>query len=131
MSKRKPWVDVMPPNEDIWLMFDEANPNPKSRNYLWWFDTLGQAVGFKRHHNKLGYPGILSTPVQYLRGARKGRKSVWLLFDLSNTNAGNKGYVWCFGTREEARKHRQTQAKMEHAASLSAPVRYFGCKEGT
>lgn len=126
MSKRKPWVNAMPPNEDIWLMFPTYT-FPQSEHYCYWFDTQEQAVEEKKHRERMNYPDD-SVPVCYIRGLRKGHKTLWLLFDLSNTNAGSHGYVWWFETREEARKHRKWQMSNSDFAPLSAPVQY---KEAT
>ena len=122
--KRKPWTRAMPPNEDIWLMFSTYTL-PQSEHYCHWFDTKAQAIEEKKHHERLQYKGDLSTPARYLRGARKGHKALWLLFDLSNVHPGSRGCVWWFDTRAEARRHRRRQMSNKHNAGLSAPVQYW------
>lgn len=50
-------------------------------------------------------------------------KTIWLLFDLNNGDAGSRRYVWWFNTRGMAMAHRRHQHKMEFGAKLSMPVR--------
>ena len=122
-TRRKPWTGQMPPNADIWLMFNEDKSlQPFGDSYCHWYDTQEQALGDKRHLKRMNRE--VSVPVQCVCGTRKGRKALWLLFDLSNTNAGTHGYAWWFGTRQEARKHRAWQMSSPDNAPLSAPVRY-------
>jgi hypothetical protein len=56
MRKRNGHRDYPAPTDSIWILIDVCNGNPRSRNYLWWFETRKIAEEFKRHHNESPNP---------------------------------------------------------------------------
>jgi hypothetical protein len=69
-----PWVEddsEMPEwfglHDDIWILIDVSNSNPKSKNYLWWFESKEIALEQRRHQNEV-YPGQaeLRGPFRYV-----------------------------------------------------------------
>lgn len=59
---------------EIWVLFDLDNGDglwqppavaPGGKRYLWWFDTRGAAVRYRRARKQAPFAARLSTPVRY------------------------------------------------------------------
>lgn len=51
MKEVEDWWEKDHP-EEMWVLIDKSNSNPKSKNYLWWFETEQIALDFLKHHTK-------------------------------------------------------------------------------
>lgn len=55
------------PKRNVWLLFDTANGDEKTRRYLWWFDSRQKAREFKKEHEKYANHYKLHGPVKYYK----------------------------------------------------------------
>lgn len=55
----------------IWVLVDLSNSNPRSRNYLWWFETRDLARAYRQRHVSTAKYARLSQPIKmYVEGTR-------------------------------------------------------------
>lgn len=61
-----PWWFELP--YDIWILVDISNSNPKSKNYLWWFETKALAMEHKEWQNEVRKGAELRGPFYFSMG---------------------------------------------------------------
>ena len=50
-----------------WVLIDFSNSNPRSNNYLWWFETRQLAREHRREQHAIRANARLSQPQKWLR----------------------------------------------------------------
>ena len=50
-----------------WVLIDLSNSNPRSNNYLWWFETRELAREHRREQHAIRANARLSQPQKWLR----------------------------------------------------------------
>lgn len=50
-----------------WVLIDLSNSNPRSKNYLWWFETRALAREHRKHQHAMKHGARLSQPQRWLR----------------------------------------------------------------
>jgi hypothetical protein len=65
----------MPMTSTIWVLHDQSNSNPNSKNYLWWFETEKLAKEFLQQHNKWRRHTKLVGPFKYVFKPEPSKKS--------------------------------------------------------
>lgn len=61
-----PWWFELP--ESIWILVDTSNSNPKSKNYLWWFETEELALEYRQWQNERLKGAELRGPFHFRMG---------------------------------------------------------------
>lgn len=57
----------MKKRKTAWVLIDLSNSNPRSRNYLWWFETRALARQHRKHQHSMKYGATLSQPQKWIR----------------------------------------------------------------